>query len=291
MSSPAAFFSTPPPTPTIAQRLSNLSTNMPLPIMVLTTTIVLIMVILFIVVRMKRGTLKSVSILKDSVVLANPMAGDYMISPGAKLPASNNGHEYTYSIWLFIDNLNITRTHKPVMYRGSSASWSDGCFYVFMDAKTNQLYAASRTNGAVDAANKEPTLEGIKNNPFFMRSTIDYVPLQRWVHVAYSIKDTTMSTFVDGELYSVTSVHELKARPDGSRPLPVQHKGDIMIAGKADKEGFNGYIGNGTYYNFAATMKEVRQIYNKGPYVSTWMSYFGLGVRSPIYRISSNDLK
>lgn len=289
MSSPVPnIFSMPPPRLTLTQRMSSAMTSIPLPLMILTTIIVICIVIVYIVVKFKSGYMKSVNMLQDPVILSNPMAGDFMTCASAKLPASNNGTEYSYSMWLFVDNLNITADPKPVLYRGNSQSLSNGCFYVYMDAKTNKLYASAATNASVPVSSFADIQADKKT---FLQSTIDYIPLQRWVNVLYSIKDTVMTTFLDGELYSVTSMFELPLRADGSRPLITPHTGDIMLGGKADMEGFNGYLGNCTYYNFGATISDVRGIYDKGPYTRTWFSYLGLGVRSPIYKIDTSNLK
>lgn len=276
-------------------RMKNIISSAPLPLMVVVLVIVIIIVVVFIYMRYVSGTLKSVSLLKDSLIIANPLTSDYVISPGAKLP-TQNGNENTYSLWMFVDNVSITNDHKIIMYRGNSASFANGLFYVYMDAKTNKLYASVRTNGAIDDASTapEPSLEDIRANKYFMQSVIDYIPLQRWVHVAYTVKDTVFSTYLDGELYSVTSIYEMPVKPDGSRPLPSKPIGDVMLGGKAGKESFNGYIGNANYLNFAITMKEAKVLYGKGPYKKSWFSLVGLGnvgLRSPVYKYSTEDLK
>lgn len=294
---PYVYSSTPPSTSSnLLNKFKSMFQGTPYPLMIVVAVIAIVAVVVFVVIRVKKGSLKSVNLLNSPIVTANPLSGEFNVSPGAKLPDSSNGNEFSMSLWVFVDNVSITNTHKIIAYRGSQESYSNGKFFVYMDAKTNSLYASVRTNGALEetSSTNEPSLNDIKNNKYFLQSVIDYVPLQRWVNITYTIKDTVMSTFVDGDLYSVTSVYELPTNPNGSRPIPVKQTGDVMIAGKAGKEGFNGYIGNGTYYNFALTVKEAKLIYNKGPYTVSWLSYIGLGnlgVRAPIYRITSADLK
>jgi hypothetical protein len=278
------------------QRTKLLLSSTPLPLLVAIVIIIIIAVVVFLIMKYKKGALKSVDLLGAPVVLANPLSGEHQISPAGKLPGSQNGTENTYSLWLFIDSVSITNNHKIVLYRGNPQSYSNGVFFVYMDSKTNKLYASVRTNGVVDetSSSAEPSLEDIRTNKYFMQSVIDYVPLQRWVNIAYTLKDTVFSTYLDGELYSVTSIYEMAAKPDGSRPLPVKPTGDILIAGKAGKEGFNGYIGSGKYLNFAITVTESKVLYNQGPYRKSWLSYLGLGnvgLRSPVYKISVQDLK
>jgi hypothetical protein len=278
------------------QRTKLLLSSTPLPLLIAIVIIIIIAVVVFLIMKYKKGALKSVDLLGAPVVIANPLAGEHQISPAGKLPASQNGTENTYSLWLFIDSVSITNNHKIVLYRGNPQSYSNGQFFVYMDSKTNKLYASVRTNGVTDetSSSNEPSLEDIRINKYFMQSVIDYIPLQRWVNIAYTVKDTVFSTYLDGELYSVTSIYEMAVKPDGSRPLPIKPTGDILIAGKAGKEGFNGYIGSGKYLNFAITVTEAKVLYNQGPYKKSWLSYLGLGnvgLRSPVYKISVQDLK
>jgi hypothetical protein len=298
MSSPATLI---PPAAASApsqymQRLQNLMHGTPLPLLVAFLVIIIVGVVVYLIMKFKKDTLQSQDLLSTPVIIANPLTGNYNISAAGNLPASLNGVENTISIWLYVDNISITDDHKIVLYRGNSTSFSNGVFFVYMDKKTNKLYASLRTNGALDetASSAEPTLEGIRTNTSgFMQSVIEYIPLQRWVNVSYTVKDTVFSTYLDGELYSVTSIYEMPTKSDGTRPQPQKPTGDIMLGGKALKQGFDGYIGTGTYYNFAITLQEAKIIYKKGPYRTSWLSYLGLGnvgFRSPVYEITADSI-
>lgn len=278
--------------PAVKPTFASVLQKTPYPLMVVTAVIILVAVIVFIIIKVKGNTLKSVNLLTAPIIKANPLSGDYVTTPAGYLPSTTNGNEFTYSIWMFVDNISITNDHKIVLYRGNSQSFANGSFFVYMDAQSNVLYASVRSNAALDdsTSNTEPTLQDIKSNKYFLQSTIEYVPLQRWVNVAYTVKDTVISTFLDGELYSVTSIYELPAKQDGSRALLATQAGDVMTGGKAAQEGFNGYIGNSKYFNFALTVAEAKRVYRQGPYKASWLSYLGLGnvgLRSPVYQITA----
>lgn len=280
--------------PALKNRFMSLMQGAPYPLMVIVAIIVLTAVIVFIIIKYKQGSLKSTPLLKQQIILANAKGGDFTICPAGTLPSATNGSEFSYSLWVYVDNISITQDHKNVVYRGNSQNFANGTFFVYMDAKTNSLYASVRTNGALDESTlpQPPSLNDVKNNKYFLQSAIDYIPLQRWVNISYTVKDTTLSTFLDGDLYSVTSIYELPTKTDGSRPLISTQSGDIMVGGKIGKEGFNGYIGNCLYYNFAMTIAESKVVYNKGPYQATWLSYLGfsnVGLRSPIYTIGADS--
>lgn len=293
---------TPPPLPPPApvQGTSGLSSfldsfkgQVPIALMILVAVILIVVVIVFIIYQYKKGSLKMVCLLKQPVIPANPMVGDHYIASAGKLPSlDNSGGEFSYSIWLFLDNLNITEDHKIVMYRGNPSTYNNGSFFVYMDSKTNKLYASLRTDGVVsESMSADPKLSEIASNKGFVMSTIDYIPLQRWVNITYSVKDTTFSTFLDGDLYSVTSIYELPTKSDGTRVIISPQSGDIMLGGKLGKEGFNGYIGSAYFANYTITLHQAKVLYMKGPYKSSWLSMFGLGnygIRAPVYRLNAD---
>lgn len=269
----------------------------PYPLMILVAMILLVTIIVFITLRLRRGAFHSIDLLKTSVIKANSASGEHYSLAAARLPASSNGNEFTVSLWIFVENVTVTNDHKIVMYRGNPTSYNNGKMFVYMDSKTNTLYASVRTNAALQegSGDNEPSLENIRSNTRFLQSTIDYIPLQRWVHVMYSVKDTTLSTFVDGDLYSVTSVYELPTLLSGGRPIPVKQEGDILLGGNSTKEGFSGYIGKSKYFNFAISIRDAKLVYQKGPYRGSWLQFIGMGnvgFRSPIYRMGteSDDL-
>lgn len=273
----------------------NMFRGTPYPLMIVVAVVLIVAAIVLVMFRIRRGSTESAPLTSKSLIVANTDGSQHYIASAGKLPDAANGTEFSVSLWIYIENIEITKPHKIVVYRGKSDTYSAGTFFVYMDAKTNKLYASVRTN-AVQEENHgwEPTLEDIRNNKYFLHSAVDYVPLQRWVNVIYTLKDTTLSTFLDGDLYSVTSVYELPTNEFGSRPAPAKQLGDFMLGGKNGKPSFNGYIGNATYFNFALSIREARIIYQRGPYKSSWLRFFGMGnvgLRSPIYRITAEDAK
>jgi hypothetical protein len=84
----------------------------------------------------------------------------------------------------------------------------------------------------------------------------------------------------------------MPTKGDGTRMIIAPQSGDIMIGGKAGKEGINGYIGNAMFANYTVTLAQARDIYMRGPYKASWLSMFGLGnygLRAPVYRLSADD--
>jgi hypothetical protein len=278
----------------IRGKISSLVSATPYPLMILVAVVLLVAVIVYIVLRLQRGAYKSVSLLKSSIIKANVGGSSHVSTSAALIPSSTNGNEFTVSMWLFVENVTLTNNHKVVMYRGNPTTYNNGKMFVYMDAKTNTLYSSIRTSAVQEETmvSREPSLEEIRTNNRFLQSSIDYIPLQRWVHVMYSVKDTTLSTFLDGDLYSVTSVYELPSTATGARPIPVKQEGDMLIGGRVGRDGYSGYIGNAQYFNFAISLQDAKLVYKKGPYRGSWLQFIGmgnLGFRSPVYRVGTED--
>lgn len=260
-----------------------------IPVLAFFTFLLISVVIVYLVYKVRRYSLKTVDLMGSTpVIQANPMAGEHRTFLGGRLPELKNGGEFSYSIWIYIENITITSDYKIIMYRGNSAGYVNGSTYVYMDPNTNKLYVTLRTNGNPEVADRDGkvNLQQIKNNEYLMHGYIDYVPVQRWVHVCFAVRDAVMYLYFDGELYSVNTVYDLRARSDGSRPMITRPVGDVFMGGKADREGINGYLARAQFMNFGVSLQQAKQIYNEGPYKRNMLSYVGIenvGVRNPFY--------
>ena len=134
---------------------------------------------------------------------------------------------------------------------------------------------------------------------------IDYVPLQRWVHVTVVVNETVntgqMTVYLDGEFIKTVDSVGSRYKLSYGKELPVNFNGiflegsgkDIYIGGDMNSTvgtGFSGLISKLRFTNYDLNGREVKDIYVEGP-VDNLTSRLGLppyGVRSPIYRIGSN---
>ena len=152
--------------------------------------------------------------------------------------------------------------------------------------------------------------------------SIDYVPIQRWVHIAIVVNEEisqgTISAYVDGELVKVISSESFESIPSRlaqddigtaidatTQPTPLQNNnisyslqglhidnpGDIYVGGnQADPAigpGFDGMVASIAFYNYDLNAKDVYDVYAQGP-INNIMAKLGLpayGVRNPIYKV------
>ena len=259
-----------------------------IPVFVLLTLLIITGIIIFLVYKIRGYRFKTVDLMRVPVLNANPMAGEHMTFLGSGIPSLKNGSEFAFSFWIYVESITITSDYKILMYQGNASSYVNGSTYVYMDPNTNKLYITVRTNGKPETpdVNNKVNLQQINDNDGLMQASIEYVPLQRWIHVLFAVRDAVMYVYLDGELYSVQSTYDMPLRADGSRAMITKPIGDVFIGGKAGREGINGYIGRAQFMNYAVSLKQAKEIYGEGPYKQNFLSYLGIknvGFRSPFF--------
>jgi Na+-transporting methylmalonyl-CoA/oxaloacetate decarboxylase gamma subunit len=281
-----------------------------------------LLVIIYIVSQLRNNAYKKGTPFTSKIIDLNDR-GEPVEVPGASLPTQSMGAQYTFSFWLYTQDLVQTPGfHKLVFYRGEKGNIQTANPIVFMDQVTNKLYFALQPMGeslsSIVGANYENLADITKQN-YFLQPTLKYgdsttnkymiipvsnVPFNRWVHLALSVKDNVVTTFLDGEVYSVNTVNDvwLSRTPtidDVTRPLdpPILQNtlsGSVFIGRNqtlGGGYGVNGYLSKLGYYNYAMTVQDVSKIYNEGAMSNNrLLSAFGMkqyGVRSPFYKLST----
>jgi hypothetical protein len=227
------------------------------------------------------------------------------------------------------ENNNSTRTvpqDKLLFYRGPAGDISSASVVTFMDGLTNKLYIAIKTQESTltsgSTVRYNSNLYNIRNlnywlnptlrlrdvtdplQPFINRHvilTLDYVPLQRWVHVAFVVQNNIAVTYLDGEIYGVRSTEELASSRTPELDLRGRPITTNVIIDKADTGniyiGQNSLVGSTTsapgflsrltFGNYAMSLDEVKNLYERGPdpKSSGGMRIVGnYGLRNPLYR-------
>ena len=267
-------------------------------ILIVAAMFILVLVVIYIVSMVKKNKLQNVSLQNNMISLSNREVVPYTI-PAASMSLVTNGQEFSYSFWIILDsNYDPTSNHKVVMQRGnpnvdSNKFSSNANPIIFLDKTVNKLYVCVSTTQVTTQMNANEILTRDAQGRFtsgYMISTVDYVPLQRWVFVGIVIKDTTMYIFLDGDLYSATTVYDVASASANTKIRPIVRgtNGDLVIGDKVNST--KGYISNSKFFNYGLTQKEMQENYNQGPQKSSLLSMFGLknyAVRSPIYEINN----
>lgn len=281
-----------------------------------------LLVIVYIISQLRNNSYKRGAPLTSKIINLNDR-GEQVEVPGASLSTQTMGAQYSFSFWLYMQDLVQTPGfHKLVFYRGEKDNIQTANPIVFMDQVTNRLYFALQPMGEslanVTGAKYDNLLDITKNN-YFLDQSLKYgdattnkyiiipvsnVPFNRWVHMVLAVKDNVVTVFFDGEVYSVNTVNDLwlsrtpsmddVTRPKDAPILQSTLNGSIFI-GRSQTigggNGVNGYLSKMGYYNYAMTVQEVSKLYRQGAVTNNpILSAMGInkyGVRSPFYKLST----
>jgi hypothetical protein len=279
-------------------------------VFVILTLMLIVVIIAYIVWRLNRTNMKGITLLKTPVRLDGDKVLDEI--PASRMPAMHIGQEYAFSFWLYLSDFKATTNYKLLFTRLPTSALGNDRYkqmnpVVMLDKVANKMYICVLTNRS--PTNPTTDLDGILGNQgvnkTFLVGAIDYVPLQRWVHVAFMIEDNLMSVFLDGSLYTVQTLSDM-SRNVGVKstaltaPLFAACTGGVRIGqfdtGMSDKA--SGFISNLRFFNYPLSAAQVSALYDSGPDTGfSLLRTIGVpeyGVRSPIYRVddevsSSND--
>jgi len=155
---------------------------------------------------------------------------------------ATDGLEFTWSTWIFINNLQTNAgIFKHIFSKGNSNIQSDG---LIQPNNAPGLYIAPDTNDLVVLMN---TFNVINEE-----ITIPDIPLNKWLNIIIRCQNTTLDIYING---TITRSIELSG-------VPKQNYGDVYVAMNG---GFNGYISNLCYYNYALGTAAIQRLVSKGP--------------------------
>lgn len=156
------------------------------------------------------------------------------------------GIEFTYSVWLFIDDL----VYQEGQYRHVFHKGNDNINYtnapIGMNHPNNApgLYIAPNTNALVVVMN---TFNDIEE-----KVTIEDIPLNKWVCVQIRVENHQLDTYINGKL----------AKRLIMNGVPKQNYGDVHVAMNG---GFSGYMSELRYFNYGLGTSEIQGIVDNGP--------------------------
>ena len=188
------------------------------------------------------------------------------------------------------DQINRIKNYPNISTAAADTNTLDEEYNTILGNKVDKTDA--KKLGTLDAARVDLATHGV---------IIDYVPLQRWVHVAIVVNETinkgVITTYIDGEVVDSISSKDKVMLSTGISVdvnftgLNLTKTGDVYTGGDVNdddlSQGFPGIIGKINVSNFDMNGKEVYNMYIKGP-VDNLTSKIGLpayAVRSPIYKI------
>lgn len=163
---------------------------------------------------------------------------------------NENGIEYTYSMWLFINGTtwekNTTRW-KHVMHKGP---------------RIDQMYdSGDEPHKLVEIQSPGLWIHPNSNTLRLYVNTYDsnqeYVeisnlPVKKWIHFTYTQSNFTSNVYINGHL---KTTHTLAT-------LPRQNYYNLWLT---QDGGFNGYLSTTQYFNYVLSPGMINDMSNKGP--------------------------
>ena len=177
---------------------------------------------------------------------------------------SNNrdhGIEFTWSVWLFVDNVNDkeSKDYQCVFTKGGNGnSYSTASNFtpgssinngpgIYIDPKTNTLRVL------MDIVGNNSNQTG----PSYI--DIDNFPLKKWFHVAIRLENTLLDVYINGTIAGRLQLPN----------VPNQNYDDIFVCPNG---GFRGRLSNLIYMTYAANVNQIQNLVIAGPNMTSTQS-------------------
>jgi hypothetical protein len=149
---------------------------------------------------------------------------------------NKEGIQFSYSFWFYIDGMEYKQGEwKHIFHKGNSSSYPNRAPGVWLHPNKNTIRVYMNT--------QENILEFID---------IDNIPIRKWVNMTIVLNNQNLDIYVNGFL---TERKELES-------LPKQNDDDFWINLFG---GFEGFVSNIYYYNYAIEFDKMDSIIKAGP--------------------------
>ena len=224
---------------------------------------------------------KSIIIEKTKFPIKGNISSDILIE---NFPASGNGKRRTYTFWVYVNDVNNAPSKpKHIFSIGESGNnYINKSPVVFLKNSILYVYFPNSTN--------HKNIDSISNTDDNV-VYFDYLPMQRWVHIAVVISDdyrgATVALYMDAQLVkSITNNETIDGTKKTIKELELDKTGKLLVGGDNTQiYGFNGLLSKVGIHNYDLNSRDIYNIYSEGP-IDGMLASLGYGVRSPIYKLS-----
>ena len=219
-------------------------------------------------------------------------------------PTSGNGKRRTMTFWIYLNDMNNGQGRFKNVFTIGSKKNNLGSPSVILDATENKMYVTYDTENRNDLVinslvQSTANYATEQNSIFHVQKhgiTIDYVPMQRWVHVAIVVNDGinggTMTAYLDGEVAKSITHGDIIDEKYGTEKIHINdikldEGGKLYVGGEGTNgnvHGFNGLLSKVHIFNYDLNSNDVYNDYSKGP-VDSLLASLGYGIRTPIYKL------
>jgi hypothetical protein len=250
----------------------------------------IVFVIVYLYLRYKAGKNNYITFASEPIYLKKMTDDPYRSSN--KIPTLMNGNEFTYAFWFYLQSVPNTAVEKTILRRKTVKTTGEGesattetieSPIISMPAQKNQMdFKLRMSNADVGTTCTDMTM------------SIDYIPLQRWVHIAIAVSSDYAVIYVDGEIYRVKSISQEPACATANLKGFAGTEGNLIL-GTPDTpvNAADGAISRGFFSNYFLSIEKVRELYAEGPYSKSFLRKAGIpvyGVRNPFYKVDEINI-
>lgn len=168
-----------------------------------------------------------------------------------KLPKFNNGSEFTYNFWIFIEDWEYKYEEpKCILYTGDKQC-NKASPSIWLYPKDNKLMVRLDTFDNENDSMNPVTNSGLYGDRHIC--DVENIPLQRWVNVSVTLWNRTADVYINGKLVRSCILPNVAKLNEGN--LHINHYG-----------GFRGKFSKLSVINKCLNPNAIYDLYSKGPY-------------------------
>lgn len=262
-------------------------------IMMVILLVLLLSVLVYLILLYNRPSTKKFTIISVPTHLNRKTSGINefkIINKSKEVPENISTERFAYSFWVYLNSVNNSNKDTLIFARTNDdldveprIIVNNAHLLVYMRKETNSMIVKLKTKSSTQIDNGDNNLQTSidEDTTNFLEYKIDYVPLQRWVHVLLNVNGKLTTLFLDGKAHSTNISPNMFSIKDPS--------GTVVIGGDSDLDVTDGLISRLEFFNYAFTNQgQVNGLYKNGPIKKNILQQLGItnyGVRSPLYRI------
>lgn len=276
-------------------------------IFIILALLTITLLIVFLVMKLRNTHSQGTLVVSEPVKLFG-MTSQMRVEQ-TKMSPTVTGQDFSYTFWVYLVDFVPTADGPQLLFMRAVDGMSIGSAnpIIALDGNTNTMYISTRTSAST-ALSTTPQNFMDPASSGYLTARVDYFPLQRWVMVAFVVKDDNLSLYLNNTLYTVSNVSELVAYPTTNgtsshlppasapprrkiaRPVFSASTGSLYVgsAGVSGTRDARAYLSQLRFFGHALTPKDIASLYVNGPTPVNFLTRLGLsgyGLRSPIYRV------
>lgn len=253
-------------------------------------------------------------------------------------PALSNGIEFTYAFWVYLNSVPLG-SPKIIFQRGDDkanpivfiGTRTNSLTFLLRTAFADTVNATLSTPSTTASTATAPTSNGMympltvpgssqgtsasasyvdisadPNDgckvPYYASITIDYVPMQQWMHVAVSVSGLYAVVYTNGDIYKVINLTSIVSSAKtkclvNNKTFPQSPQTFSTTAGPLylgpsvpNMSPMDGAISKLVFFNYAITLADAKDLASVNPANTGALSGLNIpvGLQSPIYFIDNS---